>query len=241
MDKAPFTWVKRMTELTTSRSRADRLLEKHTGFMTVEDFADGGVNRVTIRSLVAEGRIANPAWGLYIRSDIYDAMSENRHWALVAYKFPQAVFSLLSAALFHDITQENHPKLTVFMPRIYGDKPKMGGDFSEELECLVTRSTDNLTVGVKEYDVDGVSVRVTSPERTIVDMMRFSSLGSEGRDNVTHEAFFDALQYMSGQDTVFDFDEVAVIAHQLGCGEEMSKLTRAYRFRAQATDSRRAP
>lgn len=225
-----------MPQPSTSRSRAESFLETTSGFLGVEDFANIGVNRVTIRELVLQGRIVNPAWGIYARSDIFEGMSVHAEWALVAHKYPRAVFCLLSAAGFHGITQENHGRLTVFMPRSYGDKPKMGGSFTTEFEPLVTRTEANLAVGVVEYDIDGVPVRVTSPERTLVDMFRFSPEGGEGRDQVSTEMFFETLRHMTSQDTLFDFDQVAMHAMELGCYDEIRKYTMTSRYHAQSIE-----
>lgn len=225
-----------MSQQLTSKSRAEKLLERSTGFLTVEDFANAGVNRVSIGKLVSQGTITNPAWGIYVRTDIYASMSVSAEWALVAFKFPKAAFCLLSAAGFHGITQETHGSMSLFMPRAYGDKPKMGGAFSTGFDPLVTRNEANLTVGVVEYDVDGVPVQVTSPERTLVDLFRFSPLAGEGRDKVTKEMFFETLRNMASQDTIFDFDKVAIYASELGCYGEIQKYTSHSRYNAQSIE-----
>lgn len=220
----------------TSRERAIELITETTGFLNVEDFANRGVNRVAIRELVASGVLANPAWGIYAGAEAYERMSTHRHWALLSYKYPEAVFCLKSAAMFHGITQEVHGSLTFFSPRGYGDNPKMGNQFTTPLDPLVTRKEGNLRYGVDVYDVDGISVRVTSRERTLVDFFRFGPDGNEGRSLVTKEMMFDLIQRMASEDTSFDFDKVAALAMDFGCFDQLGRITAAFRFRAQSAD-----
>jgi predicted transcriptional regulator of viral defense system len=218
----------------SSRNKAHALLEERRGFLNVEDFANRDVNRVTIRELVSDGTLANPAWGIYIASDAWEAMSTHKDWALIAYKYPEAVFSLKTAAMFHDMTQEIHGSLTFFCPRRYGDAPKMGGQFTTELEPLVTRKDGNLRYGVNTYVVDGVDVRVTSRERTLVDFFRFSPDGNEPQNLVSKEMLYDLVQRMAGEDSSFDFDRVAALAMDFGCFDQLGRVTGAFRFRSQA-------
>lgn len=220
----------------SSRAKAHALLDERRGFLNVEDFANRDVNRVTIRELVTDGTLANPAWGIYIASDAWETMSTHKDWALIAYKYPEAVFSLKTAAMFHDMTQEIHGALTFFCPRRYGDAPKMGGQFTTELEPLVTRKDGNLLYGVNTYVIDGVEIRVTSRERTLVDFFRFSPEGNEAQKLVSKEMFYDLVQRMSGDDVGFSFDTVAALSMDFGCFDRLGVVTTAFRFRSQAMD-----
>jgi predicted transcriptional regulator of viral defense system len=220
----------------SSREKAIALVEERRGFLNVEDFANAGINRVSIRELVNDGVLANPAWGIYAASDAWSAMSTHKEWALIAYKYPKAVFSLKTAAMFHDMTQEIHGSLTFFCPRSYGDAPKMGGLFTTELEPLVTRKDANLLYGVKTYVIDGVEVRVTSRERTLVDFFRFSPEGNEPQKLISKEMFFDLVQRMSGDDIGFSFDTAAALSMDFGCFERLGVITTAFRFRSQAME-----
>jgi Predicted transcriptional regulator len=229
--KAP---AKRLHMATTSRERALDLIAEKQSFLNVEDFANRGVNRVAIRELVAGGVLANPAWGIYVGAEAYEAMSSLRDWALLSYKYPEAVFCLKSAAMFHGMTQEIHGSLTFFSPRAYGDNPKMGTQYATPLEPMVTRKEGNLRYGVEVYTIDGVSVRVTSRERTLVDFFRYSKEGNEGRALVTMEMLYDVVQKMAGEDTSFDFDKVAALSMDFGCFDQIGRVTAPFRFRSQA-------
>lgn len=220
----------------TSRDRARALIARTPGYLSVEDFANAGVNRVTIRELVSNGELANPAWGTYVDPGQYAAMSTHRDWALLSHKYPEIVFSLKSAAMFHGMTQEIHGALTFFSPRSYGDAPAMGAQFMTPLEPMVTRKEVNLRAGIDVYDLDGVNVRVTSRERTLVDFFRFSKEGNEGRDLITREMLFDLVQRMAREDNQFDFDKVAALAMDFGCFDQLGRYTMAFRFRSQSLE-----
>ena len=218
------------------RERALTFAGTSQGFVTSGDFEKAGFNRVLVRQLVDDGLLVNPAWGAYAETETYASMSHLRDWALIAFKYPEVVFGLQSAAVFHGMTQENPPELHVFSPRAYGDRLRMGSPFPLSVHALVTRSDDNLTVGVASRVVDGVALRVTTPERTMVDLFRFSPLGGRERgcDLVTQEMFLDALRTAASDDTRFDFDELAMQAERLGCYEAISPFVKTSRFQIQS-------
>lgn len=218
------------------RRRAMEIARIAGGFLSAGDFTDRGVNRVMLRQLVAEGLLSSPARGVYVSSDLYQSMSHLREWALVAYRYPETVFCLQTAAVFHGLTGENPAELHVFSPRSYGERLRMGAPFCLPVHALVTRNDDNLAVGVDVHQIDGVAVRMTSPERTLVDMFRFSPLGGGGRgsDLVTQEMFLTSLGLAAQDDTRFDFDEVAMHASAFGCYDGLSPLVKTARFQVQS-------
>ncbi len=223
----------------SSRAKAHALLNERRGFLNVEDFC-GPRREQGERSVnfVTDGTLANPAWGIYIASDAWETMSTHKDWALIAYKYPEAVFSLKTAAMFHDMTQEIHRRPDVLLcPRRYGDAPKMGGQFTTELEPLVTRKDGNLLYGVNTYVIDGVEIRVTSRNaHLLVDFFRFSPEGNEAQKLVSKEMFYDLVQRMSGMTSASASTPLRLFRWTFGCFDRLGVVTTAFRFRSQAMD-----
>lgn len=217
-------------EKQTMKARAEALVSERRGFITVEDFATAGVNRVVVQDLRSRGLIVNAAWGVYITPYSREEAGPFYDMALVNAKFPRAVFCLQTAAAFHGITQDLPGEATCFVPRSYGAGPKMGKDFVAPISYIVTRRDSVLERGVEWYDVGGgCHARITSPERTLVDMFRYSTRGTEG----IYKALIEAETYRVcvercidlEQSGAFSFDEAYMIAAEFDFMDPMIDST----------------
>jgi predicted transcriptional regulator of viral defense system len=88
----------------------------------------------------------------------------------VAARCPQGVVCLLSALAFHEIGTQLPPAIWLGIPT-KGWAPKIDSVMVE----IVRMKPELLTVGVDEHCIEGVSVRITSPARTVVDCFRYRS------------------------------------------------------------------
>jgi hypothetical protein len=206
-----------LIEKLTMEARAEALVAGWKGFITVEDFANVDVNRVAIQKIRSRGLIENAAWGVYISPEARAEAGPLYDLALVNAKFPRAVFCLQTAAAFHGITQDVMEEATAFVPRSYGAGPKMGREFTAPVDYIVTRRESVLEKGVEWYEVGGgCAARITTPERTLVDMFRYSTRGTEGN----YDALIEAEAYRVCVERCvdledrgeFDFDEAYMIA-----------------------------
>lgn len=217
----------------TTRATALELLKVANGPMSMAELKAHGITKTTMRSLIRAGDVENPAWGVYRLA----SFESNVHseWALVAKKYPDAVVSLLSAAAFHNMTQEIPAKLTVGVPKSLGGSPSMGvNQWFLELDTLMWRNPDMLTLGVEEHVIDGVKVKITSPERTLVDMFRYSSFNRSMRVDqvrITDEMFLESLNRASSDKVEhFSFDTVAALARTFKCYDAMRPYTKTVRY-----------
>lgn len=88
--------------------------------------------------------------------------------ATVAARIPRAVVCLVSALAFHDITTQIPHAVSIALEK-GAEQPRL-----EYPPLVVHRlSGGALTEGVQEHDVDGVTARVYSPEKTLADCFRF--------------------------------------------------------------------
>lgn len=88
--------------------------------------------------------------------------------ARVSLKLPRSVICLLTAARLHEITTANPPQVWVAMP--HGSRRPAAPDTA--LQIRMWRNPELFQVGIQQINVAGVTVRVTDPARTVVDMFR---------------------------------------------------------------------
>lgn len=171
--------------------------------MTGGELFASGVHRMALTRLVRAGVLERVARGVY-RSAKFDVNEESEFsaWAWASLRNPELVFCLESAAAYHRLTQGMAPQLNIAV-----SLDSKGG--SPELTSYIgTRyfrwADEYLTVGVDTVLIEGVEVKITSPERTVVDMFRYSSSApSSVRTSrmIETEAFHDCLlRFFEGQD-----------------------------------------
>jgi hypothetical protein len=118
------------------------------------------------------------------------------------------------------MTQELPGKLSVAVPREMGGSPSMGvNHWMLEIDTLMWRNPEMLELGVEDHLIDGVKVRITSPERTLVDLFRYSTFNPSMRTDqvrITDEMFLESLDRTNSENMEhFSFDTVAAIADAL--------------------------
>lgn len=196
----------------------------------LKDLVAEGVSKMTIGRMVREGILESPAHGLYSLPGIQ--ASPYADWAIVATKAPSAVICLLSAASYHGMTQELPHRLAVALP--HGSSLAMGRAFPLELDILSWRSEALMTLGIETRRIDGADVSMTSPERTLVDLFRYSSLNPSMRASavrITDEMFLESLDRCHSGLERFSFETVSAIARELGCYQSLRPFTKTMRFR----------
>jgi len=138
-----------------------------------------------IRELLDEGAVARLPLGMYglpERDASWDSL------ASFAARYPNAVICLATAAAFHGLTTQNPHEIWAAFP-YESSLPR-----KSDLACRGFRWRGRaMTAGVSEYDVGGVKVRMTTPERTVVDYLRTADRTGE------KEAAFEALANYTGR------------------------------------------
>ncbi|MBR5949818.1 MAG: type IV toxin-antitoxin system AbiEi family antitoxin domain-containing protein [Actinomycetaceae bacterium] len=145
---------------------------------------DCGASRKALSRMAASGLLEKVGWGLYGLSD--RDVTEHEDLVTVAAKVPRAVFCLLTALQFHDLTTHIPKQVWLAMPR-GSHTPRMSWP---PLKMIQT-SDELLKEGVEHVTSQGVGFRVYSPARTVVDC--FKHRNKIGLD-VALEALRDARQ-----------------------------------------------
>ena len=123
-----------------------------------------GLTRVDIQNLVKEGQLERVARGLYQLANA--EISENHSLVVVSATISDCVFCLLTALRFHELTTQAPPELWVAVARNQW-RPCLSG------VRFVQYSPASLHSGIESHMIEGVSVRITSPARTVADCFKF--------------------------------------------------------------------
>jgi predicted transcriptional regulator of viral defense system len=139
---------------------------KSLGVFRPSDLEAAGFPRQRLYDLLAEGRVERLSRGVYVAT--HHPFTENHFLAQVARRVPHAVVCLLSALRFHGLTTQTPGDTWIALPE-KARRPHLEGK-----RLRVCRfSTDALKDGVETHVVEGVSVRITSPARTVADCFRY--------------------------------------------------------------------
>ncbi|MGE3955534.1 MAG: type IV toxin-antitoxin system AbiEi family antitoxin domain-containing protein [Vicinamibacterales bacterium] len=125
-----------------------------------------GLHPEQVRRLARQGELTRLGRGLYAPATF--APGEHHTLAEVAKRVPKGVVCLLTALRFHAMGTQHPREVWLAVDRRAG-VPRL----DVAAVRVVRISGAALTAGIDEHDVEGVTVRVTSPARTVVDCFRF--------------------------------------------------------------------
>jgi predicted transcriptional regulator of viral defense system len=149
-----------------TKSQEVLALARRYGVLRPRDLSAHGIPREHLVRLHRQGILDRPARGIYVLA----AAEPSEHQSLVeaCKRVPRGVVCLLSALRFHHLTTQAPFEVWLAI----GAKawqPKLA---SPALR-IVRFSGPALTTGVEAHDLQGVTVRVTDPARTVVDCFKY--------------------------------------------------------------------
>ena len=153
---------------TTTQSQEQSVLRlaRHRVLLRARDLAERSLPTVTLTRLVAAGKLDRVARGVYSLPD--RTLHEHRSLAEVAIRVPRGVVCLLSALRVHDIGTQSPFEVWLAIPHRMApprlDHPKLR---------VVRMSGAALAQGIIRVSIDGVSVAVFNPAKTIADCFKY--------------------------------------------------------------------
>jgi len=148
-----------------SQQKVEKLLGRR-GALRSRELVKAGLTRSELSRMVVSGRLLRVARGLYAAPDY----QPGEHQALVnvAKRSPRGVFCLLTALRFHDLTTQAPFEVWIAI----GNK-----SHPPRLEYPPVRAVryaaKSLTTGVETHRIDGTTIRVTNPAKTVADCFKF--------------------------------------------------------------------
>jgi predicted transcriptional regulator of viral defense system len=174
------------------------------GLLRASDLEAIHAPRVVLTRLTAAGLLEKVERGLYRLPDAQ--VSEFESLATIATKVPQAVFCLLTALQFHELTTQLPRQLWIAMPR--GSHPPR---IDYPPLKMVQYTGEAYTAGVEEVVRDGVKLRVYGVAKTVADC--FKHRNKIGLD-VALEALKDARsRNRASVDDIWRYAKVCRVAN----------------------------
>ena len=190
----------------SSETHAQRILSlaRQKGLLRASDLDAIEAPRVVLTRLIEGGLLERVSRGLY-RLPSHPG-SEHEGLATIAAKVPQAVFCLLTALQFHELTTQLPRQVWIAMPR-GSHLPRL--DYPPIKMVQMTGAV--YTAGIEEHLRDGVTLRVYSAAKTVADCFKHrNKIGLE----VALEALKDArAKRMASADDLWRYAKVCRVAN----------------------------
>lgn len=143
-------------------------LARREGLVRPRDLEHAGIPRTYLQRLVASGRLIKLGRGLYALPDY--APSELATVAEACKRVPKGIVCLISALRIYGLTTQNPPEVWMMIDR-HAWRPRI----EYPPLRIVTATGPALREGVVARQIDGMSVRITSPGKTVADCFRYRS------------------------------------------------------------------
>lgn len=189
-----------------SGTHTQRILDlaRQKVLLRASDLDSIGAPRVVLTRLTAAGLLERVGRGLYRLPDAQ--VSEFESMVTIATKAPQAVFCLLTALQFHELTTQLPRQVWIAMPR--GSHPPRV-DYPPVK--MVQFTGEAYSAGIEEVERDGIKLRVYSVAKTVADC--FKHRNKVGLD-VALEALKDArTRSKASVDDIWRFAKVCRVAN----------------------------
>ena len=150
----------------SATERAKDLIRERGGIIRTSDALKAGIHPRTLYALRDSEVLERISRGVYRLTDHHPI--SNPDLVTVAARIPRAVVCLVSALSFHEITtQVPH---TVFIALKKGSESPL---LAHPPLSVHRFSGESFAVGIERHKIDGIVVRVYSPEKTLADCFKF--------------------------------------------------------------------
>lgn len=177
-------------------------LAEKQGVLRSADVNALGLSRTLLPYLVHRGTLRRIARGAYM---LMDRIPERGGFMEIGAAVPNGVFCLLSSLQYHEITTQmpNEAWVAVERGKHVPSLPKV--------RIHIVKLTGVLfSSGIEEHESDGITLRVYSPAKTVVDCFRFRN--RIGLD-VAREALTDCLaQRKATRDEIWRYARICRMA-----------------------------
>lgn len=129
------------------------------------DLDEAGIPRVYLTRLITRGQLERIGRGLYRLPET--SLTEHEGLAFIAKKVPQAVFCLLTALQFHELTTQLPRQIWIALPR-HSHTPKI--DYPPIKTILY--SGDAYSQGIELHKQNKVTLRIYCVAKTIADCFK---------------------------------------------------------------------
>ncbi len=146
--------------------RAVAIFKEHGGILHTTQALRAGIHPGTLYTLRDSGTIEVVSRGVYRLAD--GSTLGNPDLVTVATRIPGGVICLISALAFHELTTQIPHEVHVALPR-GAEEPRLAHP-----PIKTYRFTGQaFSEGVESYQLDGITVRIYNPEKTLTDCFKY--------------------------------------------------------------------
>jgi len=139
---------------------------RKTGVVRAREIRKAGLHPEYLRKLCKSGHLIRTGRGLYVLAD--GDFTEHHSLAEACKRVPHGIICLLSALSYHEIGTQNPHQIWMAIDRSMR-KPKV--DYPPIR--IFRFSGPSLEEGIEEKKIEGVSVRVYNPAKTVADCFKY--------------------------------------------------------------------
>jgi len=161
-------------------SKAQEIFRKYGGQLKMSQAISHGITRYMLYSLYNRGVLEKVTRGVYRLKELNPI--SNPDLVTVAVRYPKAVICLVSALAFHEMTTQIPHDVSVSVPK---DSRRI--DIQSPPVITHKFSKESYIAGIKELKIDGVTVRIYNPEKTLTDCFKF-------RNKIGFDIFLEAIK-----------------------------------------------
>jgi len=143
-----------------------KIFAAHNGILRAATAIELGVPKHVLYEMVETGELVREAQGIYRLSET-DPLG-NPDLVNLSLRVPKAVFCLISALYFHELTTQIPHSVSFALPRDV-KTPKI----QYQPIWVFHYSHESYQAGIVEHDLDGVKVKIYDREKTIADCFKF--------------------------------------------------------------------
>ena len=145
---------------------AQKVFRHHGGVLRMSEALKANVHRRMLYSMLEAGIIEKLDRGLYRLADLPPL--GNPDLVSVSLRIPNGVICLISALAYHEVTTQIPHEVYVALER-GSEAPRL----AHPPIRVFWFSGAAFTQGIRAHKIDGVSVRIYSPEKTIADCFKY--------------------------------------------------------------------
>jgi predicted transcriptional regulator of viral defense system len=160
--------------------KAKKTFRSSGGVLRMNEALQAGIHRRMLYSMLEAGVIEKLNRGLYRLTDMPPL--GNPDFVSVSLRIPNGVICLISALAYHEITTQVPHEVYVALER-GTEAPRL----SHPPIRVFWFSGQAFTAGIETHKIDGASVRIYSPEKTIADCFKY-------RNKIGLETAIEALK-----------------------------------------------
>jgi predicted transcriptional regulator of viral defense system len=160
--------------------RAKRLFRQRGGLLRTNEALRVGIHPRTLYAMRSAGTVERLDRGLYRLAEMPPL--GNPDLVSVAARVPQGVICLVSALAFHEITTQIPHEVYLALKR-GAERPRL----AYPPVRVFWYSGPSVTEGVEIHEVDGIGIRIYSPEKTLADCFKY-------RNKIGLETAIEALR-----------------------------------------------